>query len=226
MTSQAKDFAVRYVLRLVFGAYLRVRVEGVEHLPRSSYLLCFNHPSWADPMLLVGFWPGARRLMIFGPREEDMSKGWRNALIRWTERGVPLKPGAADTGPVTRRVVSVLGEGQILAIAGEGRLSDREGEALPLQVGVGHLALLARVPVVPVGIVGTRWLRYGKTIRLRIGEPVSIDSAPRGRRGARQVTLTVQESLARLLAGAADGPSPGRLARWLSDAFNDRSWEG
>ncbi len=163
-----KDTAVRLFFRMALGSYLRVRVRGAAHLPDSAYLICFNHPSWTDPLILLGFWPDARRrLHIFGPREMNMSVGKRNAIIRWGERGVPFQPGGRDIVEVTRRATAVLRGGGLLAVAGEGRLSDREGEALPLEVGVGHFALLAGVPVVPVAISGTRWIRFGS----RSGSP-------------------------------------------------------
>ncbi len=224
--ARVKDAAVRFVLRVLVGAYLRVRIDGGESLPDSAYLVCFNHPSWSDPLILVGYWPDRRRrLLIFGPRERDMMVGRRNALIRWTDRGVPFQPAGADVVDVTRRAIAVLRGGGILTIAGEGRLSDREGEVLPLQVGLGHFALLADVPIVPCAISGTRWLRFGKTIRLNIGSPVAIEGLPRGRAGAIELTSRVQTALEALLAGPHDEREPrGRFARWLSEAFNERPW--
>ena len=202
-----------------------MRVHGGEHLPDSAYLICFNHPSWTDPLILIGYWPDQRReLYIFGPRESDMSKGKRNAIIRWGEHGVPFQPAGWDIVDVTRRAMSVLRGGALLAVAGEGRLSDREGKALPLEVGVGHFALLAGVPVVPVAISGTRWIRWGKTIRVTIGGPVTLDGIARGRAGARQLTDRVQASLDALLEGRHDTRRPGPLGRWLSEVFDERPW--
>jgi len=217
--------AVRIFFRIALGAALRIRVRGAEHLPDSAYLICFNHPSWTDPLMLIGYWPDGRRtLRIFGPREVDMSMGKRNAIIRWGGRGVPFQPGGRDIMDVTRRATAVLRGDELLAVAGEGRLSDREGEALPLEVGVGHFALLAGVPVVPVAISGTRWIRFGKTIRITIGEPVTLDGLASGRAGARQLTDRVQRSLDLLLQGRHDTRRPGIVGRWISELFNERPW--
>lgn len=221
-----KHLAVRAFFRIIIGAYLRIRVRGAHHLPDSAYLICFNHPSWTDPLILIGYWPDLRRkLYIFGPREMDMSVGTRNAIIRWGGRGVPFRPGARDIVDVTRRATAVLKSDALLAVAGEGRLSDREGEALPLEVGVGHFALLAGVPVVPVAISGTRWIRLGKTVRITIGRPVTLDGSSRGRAGARELTDRVQSSLDELLReGRPDARPPGPFGRWLSEVFNERPW--
>jgi 1-acyl-sn-glycerol-3-phosphate acyltransferase len=217
---------VRLFLRAVTAGYVRIRVDGAGNLPPSGpYIICFNHPSWLDPIVLAATWPDRRRrLFIFGPRERDMAAGFRNRLITWTGRGVPFKPRGADIRDVARRTRAVLGGGDCLAIAGEGRLSDREGEILPLEPGIAHFAQLGRAPIVPTGIIGTRWVRFGKRIRVVIGDPVDPGDHARGAAGAREMTLEVQRRLAALIAGAGDGPRPGPFGAWLSEAFNERPW--
>src|SRR3990170_1480442 len=132
--------AVRLFLKVLTGVYVRTSVQGRERLPSAGpYIICFNPPSWLDPVFLAAHWPDRdRRLFIFGPREQDMSTGARNRLITWTRRGVPFKPRAQDVADVTRRAVAVLKTGACLAIAGEGRLSDHEGTILPLETGLAH----------------------------------------------------------------------------------------
>ena len=217
--------AVRLFLAFVAGAYVRFRYEGVDRLPDEPYILCFNHPSWLDPIVLAASWPDRRRrLFIFGPREWDMSRGWRNHLIIWTRRGVHFKPHAADVLDATRRAAAVLRAGGVLAVAGEGRLSDLETEARPLEPGVAHFAQLSGATILPLAIVGTRWVRFGGTIRFRIGRPIRPDSVARGRAGVQELTRQIQDELAVLLAGTRGTPVPGPFGRWLSELFNDRSW--
>lgn len=216
---------VRLFLRLVTGAYVRVSVEGAERLPRGTgYIVAFNHPSWLDPLFIAGWWPDrSRPVYIFGPREQDMSVGFRNRLITWTGRGVPFQPGGADALDATRRSLAVLRAGGMLAIAGEGRLSDHEGDPLPFEPGVGHFAQLARVPVVPLSVDGTRWVHLRSHVRLVIGEP--IDPADyRGRAAAAALSEAVRDRVAAGLTGVADRPRPGALGAWVSELFNDRPW--
>jgi 1-acyl-sn-glycerol-3-phosphate acyltransferase len=217
---------VRLVLKAVTKCYVRTRVEGASHLPAAGpYIICFNHPSWLDPVFLAAHWPDRqRRLLIFGPREQDMSRGVRNALIRWTRRGVPFKPAAQDVVDVTRRAVAVLRTGACLAIAGEGRLSDHEGRILPLETGLAHFARLAGAPIVPTAVVGTRWIHLGSRVTITIGEPVWANEFPRGKTGARQMTDVVQDRLESLLTGVEEREPPGWLGRTISEAFNDRPW--
>jgi 1-acyl-sn-glycerol-3-phosphate acyltransferase len=218
--------AVRLVLKAAVSAYARVRVEGAERLPpQGPYIICFNHPSWLDPVVLAATWPDRQRqLFIFGPREQDMGRGVRNRIITWTRRGVPFKPGAQDVIDTTRRAVAVLSTGACLAVAGEGRLSDHEGRILPLETGLAHFARLAGAPIVPTAIVGTRWVSLGCRVLVRIGEPVDPRGYERGKPGARAMTDLAQARLEAMLAGVVDRDPPGWLGRTLSEAFNDRPW--
>jgi 1-acyl-sn-glycerol-3-phosphate acyltransferase len=201
-----------------------VRLEGLEQLPADRpYLLCFNHPSWLDPIVLAASWPVRRRMIyFFGPKEWDMSVGLRNRLITWTGRGVPFRPDASDTLDATRRSVEILKSGGVLAVAGEGRLSDHEGDPHPLETGVGVFASLAKVPVVPTAIIGTRWVHFGTRIRLRFGEPVDPADFGPGKQAAAALVALVDQRLRALLEGVEDTAPPGPFGRWLSDAFNDR----
>jgi 1-acyl-sn-glycerol-3-phosphate acyltransferase len=217
---------VRLGLKVATSAYVRTTVSGAEHIPASGpYIICFNHPSWLDPIFLAAYWPDPRRrLYIFGPRERDMAIGIRNHLISWTRRAVPFMPQAADVVDVTRRAVAVLRTGACLAIAGEGRLSDHEGEILPLETGLAHFSRLAGAPILPVAVVGTRWIAFGSRVALRIGAPVSADDFGGGRQGALAMTTVVEARLREMLAGVVDRDPPGWLGRTISEAFNDRPW--
>jgi 1-acyl-sn-glycerol-3-phosphate acyltransferase len=218
--------AVRLALKAVTSAYVRTSVSGAEHIPPAGpYIICFNHPSWLDPVFIAAYWPDRERLLyVFGPRERDMRVGVRNRLITWTRRGVPFKPGAQDVIDVTRRAVAVLGTGACLAIAGEGRLSDREGAILPLETGLAHFARLAGAPIVPTAIVGTRWISFGSRVSIRIGRPVHPAGFAAGKLGARAMTAAVETEFTGLLAGVEEREPPGWLGRTISEAFNERPW--
>ena len=218
--------AVRLVLKAVTSAYVRTRVTGVERIPRSGpYIICFNHPSWLDPIFFAAYWPDRDRdLYIFGPREQDMSEGVRNAIITWTRRGVPFQPRAQDIIDTTRRAVGVLKSGACLAIAGEGRLSDHEGQILPLETGLAHFAKLARAPILPVAVIGTRWISFGSRVTLSVGQAVDPADYGGGKAGARAMTDEVEVRLQALLEGVQDRDPPGWFGRTLSEAFNDRPW--
>ena len=206
-------------IRVLVCAYLRVRVEGVP-LPAGPAILCFNHQGWADPFVVVAALPARPDLWFFGPKEVDMSTGLRNRLITWSGRGVPFNPERTNLLEATRRVEAVLEGGAHLAIAPEGRIHVGERTLLPINEGVAFFALRARVPVVPVGLTGTGWLRFGKTIRVRVGAPIIPVGRPT-RDAVDALTREIRAALLGLVTDGRDEAPPGPVGRWVTELFND-----
>jgi 1-acyl-sn-glycerol-3-phosphate acyltransferase len=216
---------VRYWVAVVFfriavRVYLRLRVDGLERLPEGPAMLCFNHQSWADPFILAAALPARPDLMFFGPREADLRVGAKNRLILWSQRSIPFRPEKTGLIDVTRRVAAVLASGARIAIAPEGRIHVGERVVLPLDDGVAFFAIRAGVPVVPIGISGTGWLRFGGTVRVRIGDPIEAVGLPTKERVA-AMTAATERALLELVADGRDRRPPGPVGRWLTEVFQD-----
>jgi 1-acyl-sn-glycerol-3-phosphate acyltransferase len=201
-------------------AYLRLRFDGREALPPGPAIYCFNHLSWADPFVLMAVLPFRPRLWFFGPKEEDMSVGGRNRLMTWTGTAIPYKPARSDLLEVTRQVGIVLGTGGVVAIAGEGRIHAGESDLLPLSEGAAFFALRSGVPLVPLAIRGTSWLRFGGRVGIRVGEVIVVNGRPT-RQNVDDATRRLTSALQAMVADAPEIEPPGRFGRWLTELFND-----
>jgi 1-acyl-sn-glycerol-3-phosphate acyltransferase len=210
----------RFAVSVVTRAYLRVRIEDRGRLPAGPAIYCFNHLGWSDPFVLMAVLPFRPRLYFFGPKEEDMRAGGRNRVMGWTGTPIPYKPGKDDLLGATRRVSAVLAAGGVVAIAGEGRIHADESELWPLSDGAAYFALRARVPIVPVAINGTSWLRFGGRVAVRVGQP--LPSFGRANRGAvDELSRRTWGALHAMVREAPDVALPGRFGRWLTEAFNE-----
>lgn len=149
-----------------------------------------------------------------------MAVGGRNRLMAWTRATVPYRPGKNDLLEATRRVSAVLASGGVIAIAGEGRIHASEHELLRLEEGPAYFALRSRVPLVPVAIAGTSWLRFGRRVTVTAGPPLLPDGRP-NRESVDRLTADCWAALYELVAGQPDLPRPGPVGRWVTELFND-----
>ncbi len=156
--------------------YFRAAVRGRDNIPRKGgYLLAANHFSFADPLLLGSMLP---RRLWFVMAEDQFEKPFLKSFSRLMDV-IPVQAGAAfRLGPI-RKCLTVLKKGHVVAIFPEGRRSST-GTLLPPMPGIGVLASRARVPILPVAIVGTReayppGVRFPKPgkVTLLVGEPLA-----------------------------------------------------
>ena len=190
---------IAFGARLVASALARVRVEGLEHLPRTGPLiLAPNHASNADPVVVGAWLTGAlgRRIHWFAKRE----------VLAWPVIGQVgrlggvhgIDRGAADVEGF-RTAMKVLDAGGVLLVFAEGTRSPT-GELQEAKDGLATLALRSNAAIVPIGIAGSHRVwpkggrpRLGHRITMRVGEAFHpADALPEGadRRAAKGVVTT------------------------------------
>jgi len=209
----------RGILRLLIASVFRVEVEGRERIPsRGGYILVGNHLNWIDPLLLVSSFPAQPRIYFLAPGDVVLDSWWKVLIIRSFGGAVFYN---RSTGIVAKEVVEgvrrVLNDGGILGIFPEGRIGDKEGELLPFHRGVGHFAVEAQAPVLPVALSGTLELYLNKPLRVRVGELFypRIEGDSFGEQ-VREVTVQVEDALRGLLEPYVEPAGVVKRWRWLT----------
>ena len=179
----------------------RPTVTGLEHVPRTGpVILASNHLSFADSVVIPVVVP--RKVVFLAKSEYFTAPGLRGRLTRaWFESLGMLPVDRDDTRSALASLdtaLEVLARGEAFGIYPEGTRS-RDGRLYRGRTGVAHLALTARCPVVPVGLVGTERLQ------------------PVGARLPRVVPVTVAFGDPIEVVGRYDGVPPGRARREVTD---------
>ena len=175
---------LKAVFRGLFHILGRVAITGRENVPlRQPYVVAINHVSIFDPPFAAAFWPEV--LEIIGAADVFDKPGQGQLLKLY---GVtPVHRGEYDRA-LLNWVVRVIKSGSPLLIAPEGGRSHVTAmqRARP---GIGYIVEATRVPVVPVGLVGTTddyWQRSRRgerpLLEMRIGKPLRLP--PIGEQGA------------------------------------------
>ena len=140
--------------RLVIRTMFRLRVRGLEHLPRAGpYVITPNHASDLDPLALAAALPIARlrRLHWAG----DIVRLFNSAPSRLFCRIVHLFPvDETHPGAALAAASRVLAEGGTQVWFPEGWRSP-DGQYGRFMPGIAQLLLRTDVPAVPVWIAGT-----------------------------------------------------------------------
>lgn len=211
------------VIALVKLARWRIRVEGLEHVPRTGgAVLAFNHHSYADFVMLA--WAPVRRLKrpvrFLAKREIWSSRrvGW---AVRWAE-AVPVDRGSASArAGAFDAAADALAAGDLVAVAPEQTISS-SFELLPFRTGAVRMAQQARAPIVPaVGWGSHRFATKGVRPRwtprlpvvIRYGEPIHVDPDEDPVAATERLRKVMARMLADLQQGYEDGTPQG--AWWV-----------
>ena len=167
-------WVIRTIARWCFVVWFGVRPEGLENIPSSgAALLCANHRSWADPLLISAVIP---RPLFYMAKEEMFSVPALAFILRMVG-AFPVRRHSADRRAL-RKALALLTCGRVVALFPEGTRS-RTGEIGKAEPGVALLAAWSACPVLPAAISGR--YRRGQLV-VRIGTPVHLTwgDRPRG----------------------------------------------
>jgi 1-acyl-sn-glycerol-3-phosphate acyltransferase len=169
----------RALLSPVFRTFWKVKVQGLEHIPETGgAIFCPNHTSVIDSFFLPLVLP--RRITFVGKAEYMDS--WKTKYIFPAIGMIPIDRGG---GSASERALTtaarVLESGEFFGIYPEGTRA-RDGRLHRGHTGPARLALRTGVPIIPVGLVGTRDIqppdvKVPKPFRraeVRFGRPIDV----------------------------------------------------
>ena len=197
----------------MFGT--RIGWRGGEHLPRTGgALLAINHVSFSDPIFDVAFVICHGRM----PRFLAKSELWKVPVVRSVlgqGRHIPVyRESAARAGDAYRVAIAALKRGEVVAFYPEATYTaDPDGWPMRAKNGIGRIALVTGVPVIPVANWGTQdvlppgsgrpRLLPRKRVTIVAGPPVDLSrwlGGPRTRTALDGVTAAIMADVTALVA--------------------------
>jgi 1-acyl-sn-glycerol-3-phosphate acyltransferase len=165
---------------------VRVEIEGLEHLDGlGPCVIVSNHQSLFDILAVIWKIPGEVR---FVAKKEILKLPVLGFILHKSENVVIDREAG---GRAIRRAVEVVRHGYSICVFAEGhRHSDNRVHEF--NDGAAWLAILAKIPCVPMAISGTssmmprgaRFVVPGRRMRIRIGAPIATTGMRSGDRAA------------------------------------------
>ena len=143
---------VRAFLWLATHTFYRVRVRGLEYVPRDrGALLISNHVSFMDWLLLL---VAADRPVRFLISKEFYDSPWVGPFVR-VARVIPIPPGVRPREVIQalHRAGDAIRRGEVVGVFAEGGIT-RTGELMPFQRGFERIMKNVDAPIVPVALTG------------------------------------------------------------------------
>lgn len=157
----------------------RLSVRGIEHLePDTQYVVVPNHDSGWDPMCLLLGLPGL--VLRFVAKQDFMRIPIFGRALRHTGNvEVFRRETRGDIGRI-KAAMSKRDPAVSILFFAEGTRS-RDGALHPFKMGAFATAIDYGLPILPVGLAGTRWIWTPDHLRIRrgvavleIGEPIQV----------------------------------------------------
>jgi len=201
----------RYTVAPVLRGLWRPWTAGLEHiLATGPAILASNHLSASDSLFLPIVAP--REITFWAKAEYFAGNGFKGRVTAAFMRGIrqiPIERGNGRAALTALDVaLAVLREGGLFGIYPEGTRSP-DGRLYRGHTGIARIVLEARVPVLPVAMLGTDRVqpigapvpRLGHSIGVRVGPPLDYTSkadGPRNPKLLREITDDIMAHIRRL----------------------------
>ena len=171
-------YLVTRLVRFIWKLRSSVEFDGMENIPtKGAYLLCSNHESFIDPILLLAVLPLPRLLRLFAVGTSEIFGSGFMRMVARILRVVVVDPDA-NLVPAMRAGAYGLRHGMGLILYPEGERSI-DGTPKAFKKGAAILSIHLQVPIIPIAVDGAHesWPR-GKPfqkmapIKMKFGKPM------------------------------------------------------
>lgn len=175
---------LKYVLLgPILWTFWPTKVIGRENIPEAGgAILASNHLAVVDSFFLPA--RIRRRVYFLAKKEYFTEKGLKGRFKRWFMLSTGQHPVDRSGGSASRAAldtgVRLLREGKLLGVYPEGTRSP-DGRLYKGKTGVARMALEAKVPIIPVAMIGTEKVNpigsrmwWPRRIEIRIGKPLDF----------------------------------------------------
>ncbi len=146
------DILLRFKIRFLFGTFYRLRVIGLENVPRKGGgLFVCNHQSFLDGAIMAA---AVHRPVRFLMSDAYYNRWWIWPFAKLTNT-IPISSSmsARDIIASLRSATDAIKNGDLLCIYAEGQIT-RHGHMLPFRRGYERIMRGTNAPVIPVAIDG------------------------------------------------------------------------
>ena len=195
----------RMVIPLVKLIWVK-EANGLENLPKQgSFIIAANHSSYMDHFVMSLLVQYLNRKIHFLAKKEHFDNLFKKAWHTYAG-AIPIDRETGGKGAL-RWAVKALKEGKIIGIHPEGTRS-LTGKLQKAKTGVAKLALKAKVPVIPIGLIGTfeilpkgKYIPKFKKATMNIGKPMHFNKyyyKPINKKILRELTSKIMKEIAKL----------------------------
>jgi 1-acyl-sn-glycerol-3-phosphate acyltransferase len=140
----------QYVLKVIFTILYRANIKGLDKIPRNGkYLICSNHISYIDPVLIGAYIP---RYTYFMAKRELFSFSFISNLVTFYN-SFPVNRDLINRATFNTSI-NILKNENLLCLFPEGTRSV-DGKIGEGKKGVGLISFLSGAPIIPMVIFGS-----------------------------------------------------------------------
>jgi 1-acyl-sn-glycerol-3-phosphate acyltransferase len=191
----------------IFNFFFVKEVIGLENMPKKGCIVALNHVSYLDPPILGYVLSIKLNNKVHFLAMTELFKPYFSRKLYNYFGAIPIDKTGKDKSWINASE-KYLRKNEIIAICPEGGRS-RDNKLQKGKTGIMRLALLAKVPIVPIGLIGTfqlfpagsKMFKIKKIVKINIGKPIYFDKyykRKKTKKLLRSLTNEVMDKIAKL----------------------------